>query len=80
MPSVAMYAVRRRVRVGDLHGDKHWRKFLLPAEQNTLCYPIATSYLGEARIRPDRLFEDLTFVRFAETPTTTLARRWNDGT
>ena len=43
---------------------------LLPPEQNTFRYPIAASYLGEARIRPHRLLKYLPFVCFAELPTT----------
>jgi uncharacterized protein len=41
-----------------LYRHEHWfhlRQFLLPAEQNTLRYPIATSYVGEAHLSEDEL-------------------------
>jgi len=50
---------------------------LLPAEQYALCYPIAARHLCKARIRQCRLLEYLSFIRFAELPTPTLARRWD---
>ncbi|MEA2793494.1 MAG: hypothetical protein QOI87_874 [Bradyrhizobium sp.] len=69
-------------RIDDLHGSKshrHGHYLLLPPEQNTFRYSIAASYLAEARIRPHRLLKYLLFVCFAEAPTTTLARGWDDG-
>jgi hypothetical protein len=68
--------------IRNLHRHEQWshlRQFLLPAEQNTLRYPIAKSYVGEARIWPHRLLKDLLFVCFAELPATTFSRRWDDG-
>jgi hypothetical protein len=70
-----------RGRIDDLHGSKsdgRGHYLLLPPEQNTFRYSIAASYLAEARIRPRRLLKYLPFVCFAEAPTTTLARRWDD--
>jgi hypothetical protein len=50
-------------------------RLLLPAEQYALCYPIAAGHLCKARVRQYRLLEYLPFIRFAELPTPTLARR-----
>jgi hypothetical protein len=45
--------------------------------KDTLCYPIAAGHLSKERIRQYRLLEYLSFIRFAELPTPTLARRWD---
>jgi hypothetical protein len=77
-----MRAPRWRGRIRDLYRHEqrcYLGQFLLPPEQNTFSYSIAASYLGEARIRAHRLLKYLPFVCFAEAPTTTLARRWDDG-
>jgi len=44
-------------------------------EQDTPCYPMAAGHLCKARIRQYRLLEYLSFIRFAELPAPTLARR-----
>ncbi len=81
---VAQRRIGRRAHVSDLHRDKHRgsgrRQLLLPTEQNTRRYPIATRHLGKACARLHRLLNDLAFVCFAEPAPMTLACWRNNGT
>jgi len=79
-----MAHAQRRIgrRVCDLYRDEDRcsgrRQLLLPTEQNTRRYSIATRHLGEARAGLYRLLNDPAFVRLAELPPMTLARWRND--
>jgi hypothetical protein len=71
-----------RGRISDLHRDEHRRsarlELLLPTEQHTRRYPIATRHLGKARARLHRLLNNAAFVRLAEAPPMAIACRRND--
>src|SRR5205807_3137849 len=53
-------------------------ELLLPTEQHTRRYPIATRHLGKAGARLPRLLNDAAFVRLAEAAPMAIACRRND--
>ena len=79
---VARRRIARRAHISDLHRDEHrcsaGLEFLLPTEQHTRGYPIATRHLGKARARLPRLVNDAVFVRLAEAPPMAIACRRDD--
>jgi hypothetical protein len=51
---------------------------LLPTEQHARRYPITTRHFGKVGTRLPRLLNDAAFVRLAERPPMSIARRRND--